>query len=510
MTGFRPGNLVWILCLAVVLTPVAGRGEAPAPSVEPVLPESAASARPSWGRRILWYVPNRALDLLDIFRARVRLGPGLALNVRLTDYGAFYAGKYDAVYLGLPGPRYPRRLRPPAGLESLHGIVLAGVDATDDTRHGPEYGAAESDLGVQVLLVGAEAGIDAMEIADFLGGLVFLDPRNDDFPRAARDLPDTTSAVSLGEGTGAFAVEPKPAAFDSIGARLDYLDENVQRRISEPLRATDAHFAVDPDAPLIAPQTQIRLGLYTSFRQGDGFEFELSPDMELDVELPNLEQKLRLFVESARENALPQNEIIEQDEKGINVGARTFYEKLNLSFDAGVRARWVPVAFARVSWKRAWGLGRLDITPELRGFVQTDTGVGALASLYLNCWLGGSNNGLLLQSSSAKWTHDKDTLEWGASLALGRVPVLLDETQRGRHIQWRDTARAQGLRYAVFGSHGNVDRHRLCFRFCGPLYKQWIYWEIDPALEWSREEDYDTAVVLLAGIDMLFWGRYSE
>jgi hypothetical protein len=501
------------MALLVLLgAPPAGRAEETdrAPNPEAPALEPTAVTRSSWGKRLFFYAPNRVMDLLDIFRLRFRLGPGLAVQFRMTDYGAFYVGKYDSVYVGLPGPRAPHRFRSPMGMESLHGIVLAGVDATDDTRHGPEYGAAETDVGVQFLLVGAEAGFDAIELVDFLGGLLFFDPRNDDYPRAARVLPETTSGISLGAGTGVFQVEPKPDTFDSTGARLDYLHLNVQRRISEPLRATDAHFAVDPDAPIVPPQTQFRLGLYTSFEQGEGFDFQFSPDVQIDVELPNLEQKLRVFVESARDNALPQSEITEQEDKGINVGARKFYERLNLSFDAGVRAKWPPLAFTRVSWKRTWDLGRVDISSELRAFYQTDTGVGALASLFGNCWLGDSNTGILLQDVSAKWTDDKDTFEWATSLSAGRVVTLLDETQRGHHIRWADTARAQGLKYAVFGSYGNVDKHRLGFGFRGPLYKKWIYWELDPALQWDREEDYDTAYVFQVGIDMLFWGQAYE
>lgn len=516
----------WILAVAL-----PGFGAADNPAAEIVPPQT----RPSWGARILFYVPNRVMDLLDIFRMRLRLGPGLAANLRFTDYGAFYIGKYDTVYVGLPGPRAPRLFRSPVGKESLHGIVMAGVDATDETLHGPEYGAAEADFGVQLLLVGAEAGVDAVEFIDFLGGLLFFDPRGDDYPRKAPVLPKTTSGISLKPGEtpipvetntiplismstihgvterlSAFEVEPKPDTFDSTGARLDYLHLNVQQRISEPLRATDAFFAIDPMAPVVPPQTQFRLGLYTSFRQGDGFEFKLSPNVEIDVELPNLDQKLKVFVESARDNELPQTAMTEKEDKGINVGARKFYEKLNIAFDAGVRASWPPVAFTRVSWKRVWDLNKWAVSPEVRGFYETDDGVGALASLFVNHWLGDANTGILMQDTSAKWTSKKDTLEWGASLSAARVSTLLDERQRGRYVSWEDTARAQGIKYSVSGSHGNVDKHRLGIGFRAPLYKKWIYWDIVPGLEWSREEDYKTAYTVQVGIDMLFWGRAYE
>ena len=506
----RRGALLalFVLCGAWVPGLAAEEASLSGPAVS--APVSPDSIRPSWGKRILWYAPNRVMDVLDIFRFRFRVGPGLAVNLRMTDYGAFYYGKYNTVYVGLPGPRAPHRLRLPVGRESLNGVVLAGVDATDETPHGPEYGAAEADVGFQLLVVGGEAGLDAVEFIDFLAGWVFLDPRDDDYPRAAPVLPPTTSAISMGAGEGVFQVDPKPDTFDSTARRLDYLHANVQRRVSEPLRASDAYFALDPEAPIPVPETQFRLGLYGSVRESEGFELKLSPNLEIDVELPNLKQKLRVFVESARANDLPQNQMSEQENRGINVGARKFWERMNLSFDAGVRAKWLPEAFGRISWKRQWNCGKLDITPEARLFYETEDKEGVLASLFVNRWIGDSNEGIVIQDASVKWRESQDTLEWGASLAAARVISMLDENQRGQHMSWEDTARAQGLKYTLYGSYGNVDAHRLGLGFRAPLYKKWIYWDFVPGLEWKREEDYATAIVLQAGIDMLFWGQTYE
>jgi len=461
---------------------------------------------PSWGKRILWYVPNRVMDLLDIFRLRVRAGPGLSANLRLTDYGAFYWGKYNTVYAGLPGPRYPRILRSPVGLESLNGMILVGVDATDETRHGPEYGASEVDVGVNLLLVGVEAGIDPVEIGDFLGGLLFFDFRGDDYPRKAPVLPKTTSGISIGSGTGVFQVEEKPATFDSLGDRLDYLHLNVQRRVSEPIRATDMYFASDKEELIIPPETQLRAQIYVVFRQGRDFNFQFSPDIQLEVALPNLEQRMQIFVETARENALPGTYAVDQEDRGINVGARKTMENLHLSFDAGVRAKWLPEAFVRLIWSYEWNLKKWSIRPDERIFFETEDGFGALSALYINRWLGKSEIGLLNPTLSAKWATKEQDLTWSVGVDLLRAPTLLDESRRGKAFDWEDAARAQGIRYVVFGSDGVVDEHRLVLGFRGPLYQKWIYWELDPGLEWRQEDNYKATYVLRTGFDLLFWG----
>ena len=467
----------------------------------------APRVRPSLGRRICWYVPNRVLDLLDILRLRLRVGPGLAAHFRITDLGAFYAGNYHAVYAGVPGPRHPFRLRPWVGLEELQGIVLAGVDATDNTPHGPRYGAAETDVGLHFLLVGAEAGVDAVEIGDFIGGWFGFDPMEDDFPDVRKNPPAESSGIGFSPAEGVFALEPKPAEFAGLPARLDYLHLNAQRRISEPVRATDAYFANDPDAPIDVPETQIRLGLYATVRRGEDFELELKPDVEIDVELPNLEHRLRIFVESAQNNALPQDSLGDNDESGFDIGARKFVEGLNLSFDAGVRATWPPEAFGRVTWRGDWRLGNWNFEPEQRFFYETDDKFGFRSSIFSARWLGAGMPYVLIPDASIKFTTDAEDYEWAASFKAMRVQRLLDERRRGKAIGWDDTAVSQGLRFAVYGTDGTLDTYRFAFGFRGPLYKKWIYWELDPGLEWEEEDDYDTTFVLRLGLDLLFWGQ---
>jgi hypothetical protein len=134
----------------------------------------------SWGHKILWYVPNRVLDFFDIFRLRIRFGPGLAGNARMTSAASAFGGSYNTVYVGLPGPREEAHLRSPVGREQWKGIYFMGIDATDDTPHNPGYSVSECDLGAQLLVVGAEAGVDPVEFVDFLAGFFFMGLRKDD------------------------------------------------------------------------------------------------------------------------------------------------------------------------------------------------------------------------------------------------------------------------------------------------------------------------------------------
>lgn len=151
----------------------------------PALPARAAERREREGRNLgielLLYIPNRVLDLFDMVRARLRVGPGLAAGVRATEPLSIYVGGYASVYAGLPGPRQRPWFPIPVGLETHTGVTASVADATLDAGIGPDYSPTEVGASLHLLIVGADVGVDPMEIVDFLAGFILMDPRGDDF-----------------------------------------------------------------------------------------------------------------------------------------------------------------------------------------------------------------------------------------------------------------------------------------------------------------------------------------
>jgi len=130
---------------------------------------------------LAWWIPNRLLDVFDIVRLRLRLGPGAAVGARVTEVADVYLGTYVSVYLGLPGPRGRQEPRWPVGFESKTGAEISAADVSVDGMIGPEYGTYEIGLGAQALLVGVDFGIEPFEILDFVVGILTFDPADDDF-----------------------------------------------------------------------------------------------------------------------------------------------------------------------------------------------------------------------------------------------------------------------------------------------------------------------------------------
>jgi len=135
----------------------------------------------SLAHKLLLYIPNRVLDVFDLVRAKLRVGPGLAVSVRATKPVCFFFGSYGTVYAGLPGPRQRPTIPLPIGLESYNGLEASVVDLASGMAVGPNYSSTEIGVGFQLLVIGADVDVDPMEFVDFLGGFILLDPRHDDF-----------------------------------------------------------------------------------------------------------------------------------------------------------------------------------------------------------------------------------------------------------------------------------------------------------------------------------------
>lgn len=168
--------------------PVAKQGNASTAPATPATKQVSAPAAPApqatrhgFGHILLYYIPNRIFDVFDIVRARVRLGPGVAVGFRVTKWTDIFLGSYASAYLGLPGPRRTPRVPWPFGIESRSGLAASVADGTVTSYDSnPRYASTEVGAGVQALLVGAEVGVDPAEVFDLVLGFFTIDFREDD------------------------------------------------------------------------------------------------------------------------------------------------------------------------------------------------------------------------------------------------------------------------------------------------------------------------------------------
>jgi hypothetical protein len=499
----------WLTWMAVFLllgvNPVARATEAvplPAPEVA-----GTPAATVSFGKRLLWYVPNRFMDLLDVFRFRVRIGPGLAAGMRVTDFGSFYFGHYTSIYAGLPGPRNTQSVRLPVGAESLKGVVFCGVDATDDTPYGPAYGPTEVDVGVHLGVVGVDAGLDPLEFSDFLSGFFFFDLKRDDYPRPRTPLTVLSSGVTRRTEQGMFGLGEKPDTFHDFTARLDYLHTNIHQRISKPIRTIDEYFA--PDAlgrDAVIPHSRLRLGVYAETFRGETRTYRLEPDADLDVALPNMENRLHVFAQTGHADDLPGLPLSETKDQSLLVGARRLLKHSSISADLGARIKLHPRAFARVTWHPRYDAGPWSFRPQQRFFLDSNDRLGSLSTVYVDRWLGDGHQYYAGSTTSAKYTQDSREWRWEQSLRLGQVFELIEKKPYLGRFGRRDILSGNDINAHVFGDESGVSTYRLTAGLQRPLYQKWIIGRIEPGLEWTESNNHRTAYRITVGVDMMFWG----
>ena len=122
---------------------------------------------------ILYYLPNRILDFLDIFRFDIGVGPSVGAVVRVTPYGqaGYRAINPASIRFGLRGRRSP------VFVERTSEIGVGPGFQQSDSR---EVTPGEIGAGIDAVIVGAYAGISIDEFFDFVGGWFLLDFKDDD------------------------------------------------------------------------------------------------------------------------------------------------------------------------------------------------------------------------------------------------------------------------------------------------------------------------------------------
>jgi hypothetical protein len=147
-------------------TPVLAEGAAGQAPVEQRQP----AARGNW-KTAAYYIPNRLLDALDIFKLTGSGGVGTAVDFRFTRIFEIGFSDYDIVRVGLNGrgsPVYQEKL-------SEGSMTLLGFTSGLATRDPYEIGTT-----LHFMIGGVELAANARSLLDFIGGFLLLDLEDDD------------------------------------------------------------------------------------------------------------------------------------------------------------------------------------------------------------------------------------------------------------------------------------------------------------------------------------------
>ena len=128
---------------------------------------------PSTTLQILYWLPNRIADAIDIFRVDVGAGPAIGAVGRISKWGQFGYRQMmpTSIRLGVFGREAPYLV------ESSNEFGLGPFYEESKDR---EVCPGEVGIGADLFL-GAYMGICVEEVFDFVGGIFTLDMREDDW-----------------------------------------------------------------------------------------------------------------------------------------------------------------------------------------------------------------------------------------------------------------------------------------------------------------------------------------
>jgi hypothetical protein len=128
------------------------------------------------GHVVLMYLPNRVLDVFDMARAGVNVGPGIGAQVKATDNAQVTYITRTSAGAGLQSLRH---LPGYASIETRTGV--GPLEAGGNLGIGWYQSPTDIRIELHPFLVGAHVAIDPVEIADFILGIFTVDIRKDDY-----------------------------------------------------------------------------------------------------------------------------------------------------------------------------------------------------------------------------------------------------------------------------------------------------------------------------------------
>jgi hypothetical protein len=247
-----------------------------------------------------------------------------------------------------------------------------------------------------------------------------------------------------------------------------------------------------------ATNSEFRLTLYTEVKSGSVNEFSIEPDYSMDLNLPRIERRFHLFVNNFAPDELPgQNPLDEKRSTYLGVRQSLKWTKrLGLDTSAGIKWRLPPVLFAQAQLKRRVEKGKWMVEPKQSVFwFSDDDGFGEKTGLTVEYW---ENPKTFIRSAAGvRWTEGTEGVEWSHVLSTGYI-------LQGDKEDMRKTIGARFVAAGHKSGSGVMDSYRADIAWRAPLYKDWLFYIINPGITWDSSHDWESTRTLIVGVDMFF------
>lgn len=247
--------------------------------------------------------------------------------------------------------------------------------------------------------------------------------------------------------------------------------------------------------------SEFRLTLYTEVKSGSVNEFSIDPSFSVDLNLPRIERRFHVFINNYAPDTIPGESPLEQ-KRTTFIGVKQsidWVKQLGLDISAGIKWRLPPVLFGQAQLSRKIEEGKWMIEPKQTFFWFSDKdGFGEKTSLTVERW---QNPRTFTRSAAgARWTEGTKGVEWSHALSEGYI-------LKGDRY---DMIKTIGARFVVTGhksGSGVMDTYRADIAWRAPLYKDWLFYIINPEVTWENSHGWEPTRTLIVGVDIFFSGE---
>jgi hypothetical protein len=167
-----------------------------------------------------------------------------------------------------------------------------------------------------------------------------------------------------------------------------------------------------------------------------------------------------------------------------------------INVDAGLGFRPEPDPRVRVRGHRAFPMGKTTLRPTQFFMWGAHDGFGARTRVDIDHGLGERKLGRF--NSQAEWSEKE-------------AGVLLETSLS--YFAWPSRKEAYRVRARALGETSPstvVTEYQLGFRYRRLIHRDWLYIDVEPALEFPREDGYDISPAVTVQVEANFGERYIE
>ena len=184
----------------------------------------------------------------------------------------------------------------------------------------------------------------------------------------------------------------------------------------------------------------------------------------------------------------------------VRTGTTPALDKLRKEVPAGIVELLRLPGLGPKRVKMLWKALKIESVHELEaaardGRVRQLDGFGEKTSMAVEYW---RNPRIFARSSAgARWTEATFGLEWSEALSAGYIV-------RGDRDNMLKSVSAQFTASGHKSGTGVMDRYRFDVFWRAPIYKDWLFYVINPEVTWADEYDWRSTRALILAIDMYF------